>query len=309
MANQLLESLENRRLFSTYTPDHVTSTGTLMIQGTPGNDNIDIVLVRGSKQDSLAITIQIPASGGSRFITLQTQVRFNTVKRILIDAGAGDDKITLSGPMASIPATTPGGDPTFLPIPATVLGGAGDDSIMHDALGPLFASGGAGNDFISAESSAIIPVSSSKNSQVLDDAFADAITSLTPATIMGGAGDDRIAADFNDQVDGGAGNDTGNVEFTSNNPTPTNDRFIALAHDFYQRIGATSLEQFENPNTVIIGSTDRIFSVWNTPTQPSSSKTFALVDYNNDPIEAGEVSLSPYHGIVTLAPTTGILNT
>ncbi len=139
MINQLLESLETRRLFSTLTPiTQVTSKGTLIIHGTTGDDSIDVFLIHGRKEDGIGITLQI--SNGSNTNTAETRVKFNTVKRILIDAGAGDDKITLIGPLASDPSGN-AGQATPLPIPATVLGGRGGRQHRAGSHGPPSRSG------------------------------------------------------------------------------------------------------------------------------------------------------------------------
>jgi hypothetical protein len=308
MNHHILESLENRRLFSSLTPfAHVTATGTLMIHGTVEDDSIDVILVHGRKENGIGITFQYKLDGSSNVNTIITQVKFNTVKRIVIDSGAGDDTISMNGPMASNPPASPGDEPTFLPLPATVLGGAGNDTISHDTMGSLFASGGDGNDTLSAISIANVPVTSSKNSKVLDDAFANATTSLTPATLMGGAGDDQIFAGFNDQVDGGAGNDTGNVTFSSTTPTTSNDRFKALGHDFFQRIGATSLEQFEAPNIIITDKGGSFLSFntnTTTLTKYSFSNSSGTLFNNNDLILTGTRTINTQNGNLILVPGT-----
>ncbi|HEX3358121.1 MAG TPA: hypothetical protein VHS31_14205 [Tepidisphaeraceae bacterium] len=257
----VLESLESRQLFAAVAPIiHVTKTGTLMIQGTTDDDTINVFLVGGIKEKGIGITFKYKLDGSSDTNTIVTHERFNTVKRILIDAGAGDDKITLTGPLASDPSsvTVPvGGNVppiTLLPIPATVLGGAGDDSIGQDLMGPLLAVGGAGNDTLSSGSVDQILVNDSKNSDVLDQAF-QGTGSQSPCTLMGGAGDDVLIGNINDQVDGGAGVDTGRIVIKAPDLSTANsisvDRGDALAHDYYQRLGATSLEQATAPTRVV----------------------------------------------------------
>jgi Ca2+-binding RTX toxin-like protein len=107
--------------------------------------------------------------------------QFNQVKQIVIDAGAGNDRIVFE----------PSGGPILAD--ASVMGGDGDDYLdMRGLDGHATIHGGSGNDTILGGDGA--------GEVIYGDAGADSITGGPgPDTIFGGTGDDTI--------DGGGGND------------------------------------------------------------------------------------------------------
>ncbi|HEX3358118.1 MAG TPA: hypothetical protein VHS31_14190 [Tepidisphaeraceae bacterium] len=230
------ESVESR-LFLSATPEFdLTSKGTLIVHGTAGANRIDVDYVHQNAANKLDITV------GTKddlygVLNPADQFRINpkSVKRLVIDAGAGDDEIIITG----------AGQMT---LPTTILGGAGDDRITPSDIAPTFTSGGDGNDTIGGVVD--IHVASKFNHDVIKEAFTN--PSMTVETLLGGAGNDTLVGDINDLIDGGAGHDTGRIftSTTANSSPVSPDRGNALAHDYYQRVGATSLEETESVGNV-----------------------------------------------------------
>jgi Ca2+-binding RTX toxin-like protein len=149
-----LEPLERRALLSAT----LGTAGTLSIGGTGRGDTI-VVSIDAHHTDRLIATL----NGSSRSFDLRR------VRRIVVQGGAGDDRITLDQSRGPIT------------LPTTLFGQAGNDSITG-ASGRDRIFGGVGNDRIGG----------GNNRDV----------------IYGESGDDRIAAGSHDDwVDGGAGDD------------------------------------------------------------------------------------------------------
>ena len=104
-------------------------------------------------------------------------IRQSLVDRLVIDAGAGNDYVSCGA------AFDDNGEETILP--AVLMGGAGDDTIV--TAGDATLSGGAGNDVL-------------------------ATTGVANLVLNGGRGDDYIAvSDDTAKIDGGAGFDRVNA--------------------------------------------------------------------------------------------------
>lgn len=133
-AQPFIQPLESRQLFSAQLLPSVflTSRGTLQIQGTAQAEQISIITAARSARK---IDISITREG----ITTTTRVNRNDVKRVMIEAGGGRDKIQVV---------------QELDIATTINGGAGADRIF--ATGAVI-NGGAGDDFIDATGSIADP--------------------------------------------------------------------------------------------------------------------------------------------------------
>ena len=163
------ETLESRRLFT-----GITHTGTLVIDGSDHAD--DITLVRVGANVVLIATL---GSG------MRVDARFpvNEVKRILVEAKAGNDVVKL---MSSLNER------------ATVLGGGGNDDLSGNYGATLI--GGSGNDRLTGIART--------NYDVKTRQFADADVPQLPSLLSGGLGDDTLIADRDDNIVGGKGADT-----------------------------------------------------------------------------------------------------
>jgi Ca2+-binding RTX toxin-like protein len=180
----MFESLEWRRLFSISFQD-----GTLTLTGTRGADSISAGFggFRGDVRMSRVIV-----NGTSQLF------RESSIKRIIVDAGAGDDLVRVEGPAC------------------TIIGGGGNDT-LSGGVGENFFSGGAGNDQIAIFGHGVIDCGRG------DDLVADPLTifPLPPGTsadvapivgpflVNGGAGDDTLTgSQGNDTIHGNEGNDS-----------------------------------------------------------------------------------------------------
>jgi Ca2+-binding RTX toxin-like protein len=114
-----IERMESRRLFVATAPFGVTGTGTLIVQGTAGDDAIVVT------SDGAKVTVTINGLTGS----------FQDVARIRLEGAAGADSIRFAG---------------TLNVPVTLLGGRGDDDLVG-AGRHVTLSGGAGNDTLTAQ--------------------------------------------------------------------------------------------------------------------------------------------------------------
>lgn len=158
-------------------PVTVDPDGTLAIAGTPG-------------QDTLAVETAYDHSGGPYDSVFAQRGAWGRVVRnagltgVLLDGGRGDDALQLF---------TRGND---VPLPATLIGASGADSIE------------AGHFTSSALSSATVVISGGTGNDTI-------LVAVARATVDAGAGDDSISASAYDNTDparigvlhGGAGND------------------------------------------------------------------------------------------------------
>jgi Ca2+-binding RTX toxin-like protein len=138
----------------------VQGNGQLMVSGTSGNDVIDI-------QD-IGTGIQVTVNGK---VTVYT---YESVDSIYVDAGAGDDIVTIGDNVNDV----------------YVYGGDGNDKIS-DGDGDNTLSGGAGKDSLDGGAGDDRLNGNGGNDK-----------------LMGGVGNDRLrGGDGNDYLDGGSGND------------------------------------------------------------------------------------------------------
>jgi Ca2+-binding RTX toxin-like protein len=214
------------------TQAHVSKSGTLLVEGTTGNDTI-----RVSTSQPLAGTTVIPAYGNAVSVTrlasgkvtaesgtvqtaangklvdaanaLYVSITSNgqtanyffdrsTVKRISIEGGAGNDYISI-GPDVKLKAM--------------ILGGKGDDTLVGGILGDTI-SGGDGNDVIYAgPNEAIVYTSAAPVQQVTPPPvggklFVPGAKTTTPLTGVVNLVSVSERADSADLLEGGKGDDT-----------------------------------------------------------------------------------------------------
>lgn len=173
-----VEALENRRLMSASgLSDHLslTKTGTLLVQGTGHADRIAI--------NRRASVVAISFDGGKSYVA---STKYARVKRVVVEGGAGDDTLTLTGSYGR---------------PATLVGGAGNDQLIDDTRGadskPLTITGPAASPGAAVQPPAITGY------QFETEALVD-----RPFVFSGGNGDDRATLNhLLQRVDGGAGTD------------------------------------------------------------------------------------------------------
>jgi hypothetical protein len=153
----MIERLEKRQLLSA----NLGANGALAVGGTSGGDNIAI-RVSGTK-------VRVEVNG--QLVTFAIA----SVSSIVVDAGGGNDRVTLGAGITV----------------AFVSGGAGNDTLT----------GGAGNDTLSGDDGNDSIIGGDGNDALHGGAGAD--------QLFGSAGDDHLNGDEgNDTLDGGIGVDT-----------------------------------------------------------------------------------------------------
>ena len=119
-----IEFLERRRLLAGTSDFAELEDGVLRVSGTGADDAISISFGRG-----VASSVVVRLNGDEEDLG---PLPSNSIRRVLIRAGSGDDRIRSS-----------------LPVPTTFDGGAGDDTLLSSPGKDLLL-GGVGNDFIRA---------------------------------------------------------------------------------------------------------------------------------------------------------------
>lgn len=151
----------------------VLSAGVLGIIGTDGND---IITVAPSSGGQLTVTATVVGPNGVASQPQTFNVLASLVQSIRIDAGAGNDVVTL--------------DPSIT-IPAQINGGAGNDSLTGGSGNDLLI-GGPGSDTLNG----------GPGNDILDGGRGNDL-------LNGGKGDDLLIGGLgNDTLNGGLGNDT-----------------------------------------------------------------------------------------------------
>lgn len=196
-----IEILEGRRLLSTdFQVDldvvpfqaasvTVTSRGTMVVKCTAAHD---VVSIR-REGNSYAVD----ALSSDRILRST-----NGVKRILVESGAGNDRVGIDASVA---------------VPVTVAGGGGNDKLTATPGDVLI--GGAGNDVL------FIAVPRFETLDVRELAGGDKTityhsTGIGLSVLSGGAGDDLLVSWAQDSFIGGKGNDTARL-FDPNTPVFT----------------------------------------------------------------------------------------
>ena len=191
-----IDPLESRTHFSADPVFEMTKRGTLVVHGTADSDNINVVPIHDNPLAGFRVTVEPESVTG---ILHEFDVPYRSVKRFRIEGGDGGDTIDFN---VGFNVTRP----------ATLLGQMGDDTIAFFSAGLTLADGGDGNDLIGNTSLAMFDVNSTKNRGVINDFNAND-TPHAISTLLGNDGDDTLVGDSNDQIDGGNGNDTGEISF------------------------------------------------------------------------------------------------
>jgi Ca2+-binding RTX toxin-like protein len=187
-----LEPLENRLLLSAV----LSTTGQLTITGTPADDRISLTRTpKGQLVVTEKTTTKKPGDSGTVGTIETTNFPLAAVKSILVNAGDGNDSVSVAG-----------GWKYHVAIPSTINGGAGNDSLTGGDAADLLR-GGAGDDLINGGAG---------NDQLFGEDGADRLTGDAGTDLLdGGYGNDRLYADD------GAGGDTirggGSKDYTAPN--------------------------------------------------------------------------------------------
>jgi Ca2+-binding RTX toxin-like protein len=230
---KLIEKLENRSMLSagaltpTTSPTfNVTRRGTLIL---PLTDNADTINIRKDKNG-----IKIDQGSGAASITLSVpQAQSRLVKRIVVEAGAGDDNVSIDHTLG---------------IPAVVNGGAGRDTLTARG-GKTTLSGGAGDDTLVSEPTFVFQGSIG---------FSNA---LGFNQLIGGADDDILSSrSGGDLLFGGAGQDRAvayGPGFTTVMPASEDIRFLRLPNSVFIdgiESAITEDDDFSNGEFSIVGN-------------------------------------------------------
>jgi Ca2+-binding RTX toxin-like protein len=160
-----VQALESRRLMA-----GVTHTGTLVVEGTQGGDEINISRSSGTITVKLAKNDPAP----QRFSVA-------AVKRILVLSIGGNDKVAIEHDIVEH---------------ATIVGGAGNDELVGNYGATLI--GGSGTDYV--------PTRTQYDVQE-DEVSAVPGAPAVAALLSGGIGDDNLVGDQDDMFVGGKGFD------------------------------------------------------------------------------------------------------
>jgi Ca2+-binding RTX toxin-like protein len=186
----MFEQLEGRQLLSAA---FSVVDGTLIVRGTRNADQIRVDLIGAAAP----AVVGGPAPNPQVLVVLNGRQRtFDpaTLQGIRIEAGAGDDQVLLGpDPFNSPPFAAGSTD-----LPATLLGGDGDDTLVGGQANDLLL-GGNGRDALAGSFGDDTLDGGSGSDELLGQDGND--------VMRGGRGDDRFTLQGNDTVDGGGGND------------------------------------------------------------------------------------------------------
>jgi Ca2+-binding RTX toxin-like protein len=189
------ESLESRRLMSVSlhlvqiseinSNAFVTGTGTLVVKGTAGGDELSL------RQEGDYIRVASAGNFESRFA-------LKNVKRILVEGASGNDKIYIDAALRRAETIVGGGGNDIMEgsYGATLLGGAGNDKLIVQPLKPLNFS--------------VVPFVPNTNvaNLIQYTGATDPHSYVGPALLSGGAGNDTlVTGGGSDSVIGGGGGD------------------------------------------------------------------------------------------------------
>ncbi len=206
------------------------ANGTLVVNGSAGADTIILSIESQDSPNSDTVTATI--NGAAQTFSLAS------VLQITVNAGAGNDNVTLNG------FDEGGGDTGHGFEAITVNGGDGDDTITNniqtqgiDPAEPLLIDGGAGNDTIFNGGDGTATLIGGDGNDTFSSSGYPGLTE----SIYGGDGNDTVFADGDTTLavyDGGGGNNT--LDFT-HNATPTGQVFDV------------DLNSFVNVHNVVLG--------------------------------------------------------
>lgn len=184
-----IEPLEHRLLLSAT----LSSAGLLIITGTPGDDRISMIRVKAGKTKPAQLiitekTTAPKANGSGTLATVETiNLTLSAVKSILINAGDGNDSVSVAG-----------GRTYHVAIPSTINGEGGNDSLTGGDANDIL-SGGAGDDLLTGGAG---------DDRIFGNEGKDRLTGGLGADYLnGGLDNDRLYAADNDNgadtVEGG----------------------------------------------------------------------------------------------------------
>ncbi len=182
-----VETLEGRRLLASQFLN-VGLDGTATVTGTDGDDNISVSLVIVNQAAQLRFTLN----------DLQDTAPPETITKIVVNAGAGNDTISILPSATSLQSS----------IPAVVDGGIGNDSITTTANNDQ-VDAGAGDDTVFCGTGDDKVFGGDGNDKILGDDGDDTLSGgANKDTILGGLGNDRLNGNGgNDRLFGEAGAD------------------------------------------------------------------------------------------------------
>jgi uncharacterized delta-60 repeat protein len=171
------------------TPAFVDTSGNLVIPGTSGNDNFQVIATGGG--------LQVIYNG------TPSQIFTNVTGRIVATGGAGNDTITVDA------AVTVGADIRGGIGNDTLTGGSGNDSIDGQA-GQDSLVGGNGNDTLTGGADNDTSIGGAGNDSISNNGGDDLLDGGTgnDTLVCGGGADQAVGGDDNDSITGGTGNDT-----------------------------------------------------------------------------------------------------
>lgn len=198
----LFETVESRKLLAfTITPDaplvgeavtaKLSKTGVLTINGTSGRNIVEV------SQSVDARTLRVTSAGGVDFLSgygrTADRIDARLIKKIVVNAGAGRDRISVSTTRETIKAE---------------LNGGGSDDTITARMMYATLSGGAGNDYlISGFDARFVSINRVDDNGTRVSYFAGAPDTFN--RLEGGSGDDRLATrGGEDSLYGGDGEDT-----------------------------------------------------------------------------------------------------
>jgi len=171
----------------------IRQDGTMIIKGSRRDDSLDFTFMdnMGIGEPNIALA----------FNGQWKEIPRSFVKRIVVRLGAGDDFFSLHSNHFG------NGVEVGFAIAATIVGGAGDDTLNGGMLGDLIV-GGRGNDSIVGGAGCDMIRGGSGDDYIDGDDDRDIIRGgLGTDQLVGEGGEDTIFADQSDQVIGGGGQD------------------------------------------------------------------------------------------------------
>lgn len=165
-------------------PAYITGSGTVVVTGTTDDDYITVESIGGDlPQTSVRVN--------------QEYIRFDGARRVLVDAGAGDDRVLGNAAM-----------------PFTLLGGRGDDTLFSSRKNDVL-SGGEGDDNLQSNGGDDVLEGGAGNDILRGGEGNDSLTGGGGRDrLYGDAGDDLLIArgGNTDRIDGGDGSDSATAD-------------------------------------------------------------------------------------------------
>lgn len=213
----------------------ITAGGVLYFRGTDKGEELAVLINRipGNGGQGIATGTQVVAFSEELGYTHLMEIGLRDYNSVVIEGLGGDDELLADA---------------LLTVPCRLVGGAGNDVMRATNEGSVLE-GGDGNDRLTGTFA--VAVEDLNGVTQLKESASGAVT------ILGGAGDDTLAGDSNDHLDGGAGRDAGSLEYRV---IKAQDEIIGTTYEalvaeyadsaaaatraFMESIDAASLEKF-----------------------------------------------------------------